>query len=159
MTVPKHKRSLSSLQFVQTALDIQELIARITTRFPNRWKHTRTFYYTDLAERIVENCVIANSIYSTNVPECDLRLKHILEAKGLIAVLNTKIDWFLSKNFTIKIDVETKQGTVQEERQLLSPGLAKQVVELLQFEDKLLSGLVKKEREKRRKFCIRAEIY
>lgn len=152
MSVPKYKRSISNIQYVQTALDLYDLTADICSRFPNRWRYTRTFYITDLAERILENVVCANSIYATSVEEIDIRIKYILDAKAAIAVLHTKLDDLVQRDLKITRTVNTKEGEITEEKPILKKGRAAQWAELLTFEEKLLSGVLKKDREKRKEF-------
>lgn len=78
--VPKYKRKESSLEFLNTAYDLQVEMIKMCIAFPKRYMFFITQNLVSLSIKCHENVKSANTIYPTNGEELQIRINFINEA-------------------------------------------------------------------------------
>lgn len=130
MSVKVKDRKLSGIQFVDTARELVVHTIFYAKKFPKSMMFLITKDIVDTARSIYKNVVIANSIYPKSKLDIELRYKYLVQAKGLIDVL----DGFIS----IAEDIYTKSpnDTKISDYGWIHWG------ELLEQESKLIKGVI-----------------
>lgn len=124
ISVVKSKRGVSNMEFIYNARKLQIYTIKRCINFPKRY----TFYIgtnlSNIATRIHENALMANSIYPQNPHEVQIRRDYLIKAKGLIDVLVAQIE-VAAEMFSIKGTVLNEwMGLVSEEKKLIDGVIA-----------------------------------
>ena len=92
MSVPKSERSESTTQYIYGARELYKYTIQKCAGFPKRY----TFYVSqpiaDLANKIYEDTVRANSVFPTNQHEAQLRYDNLISAIANCYALLSKIE-------------------------------------------------------------------
>lgn len=83
MSVLKSKRGESTMQFIETARELEVYTIKQCAKFPKRFMFLITKDLIDLAKSVYNNTKSANSIYPTNINELQMRTTQTLFAKIL----------------------------------------------------------------------------
>lgn len=133
MSVLKKDRGVSSMQFVDTAYDLDLFTIRCCVKLPKRL----TFYLgtelTKLASKVHAYCKAANSVFPTNEHEFQIRRDYLIKANVALQALIGKVSLLL------ELECNLSRATLHQWNQLMYE------------EAKLISG-VKKSDKKRFKF-------
>lgn len=129
MSVIKSKRSEADCLYVYNALELRRFTRDQCKKLPKR----RTFYgntlIAELSSQVAEHAVEANEIYPLNEHEVQMRRDHVLCAKGKLAALTTEVN-------------ELRRSDLLNEKVYLHWS------RLIDDEDRLLAGVLKKDRER-----------
>ena len=119
MSVVSSNRSESSMQFIQTARELQIYMIKCSVKSPKRYTFIINNEIAKLGNEIFMNAKYANSIYPTNQDELQIRINYIDRAVGslynLISMLDTAKEVFGIED---KIMVKA-MGLITEELKLL----------------------------------------
>lgn len=119
MTVLKSKRNISTVQFLQTARELQVYLIKQSVKMPKRYTFIINNKIADLATKIFIEAKSANSIYPINKEEVQIRRNHINAAIASLYSLISMID--LAKEiFNLEERVMIKSmALISEELKLL----------------------------------------
>ena len=73
MTVLKRNRRESSLEFINTAIDLEVFILKECVKFPKRYFYIITKDIIELSKQILNNVKIANEIFPKDKESIELR--------------------------------------------------------------------------------------
>ena len=134
MSVPKHKRSESSMEFLDNAYKLRIYTVKQCISLPKRY----TFYglqsIGDLSFEILSAVKAANSIYPTNAHEFQIRRDYFLKAYGETQALISQLN------------------ALQEIFSIPSKSIM-QWMELIQTELRVLKGIMKSDKRTFKEFC------
>lgn len=136
MSVLKSRRKESSVQFLDTAREIEVYTIKQCSRFPKRYMFLLTKDLVELSKSIYNNTKSANSIYPTNKEEFLIRMEYNLGANCDLQCLISQLD--VAKEFI----------TTTEKEKPIKSKVFEDWAELLIEEQRLLSGLKKADRER-----------
>ena len=129
MSVIKSKRSEADCLYVYNAIKLRAFTRDQCIKLPKR----RTFYgntvLAELANDVAIYVIYANEIYPLNHEEVQMRRNNLIRAKGCLAALTTEV-------------------TELRDRNLLSENVFIAWDKLIDDEDRLISGIMKKDRER-----------
>ena len=80
MSVPKPQRSVSDMEFLRTARELQIFTIRKCKNFPKRYSFYISIPLANASTRVYENVKRGNSIYPTNKHEAQMRRDCFLQA-------------------------------------------------------------------------------
>ena len=129
MSVIKSKRKLSSVEFINTAMDLEIFTIKQCLKFPKRYTFVINNTLIDLAKECLINVKMANNIIPSNKQEYEARRLYLLTAKGNIINLYTQLD-IARELFDIKEN--TFKGWI----------------DLAIKEENLINGILKKDNER-----------
>ena len=130
MSVIVPNRNVAHLEFLNNARKIHKLILQMCiNNVSKRQNQYVGVPFCDVARRIHEECKIANSIYATNEKEQQLRINHFIMARA-----NT---------YACISDLEIFNEVAD-----FPKGSVKELSNALNYELKLLTGILKEERAK-----------
>lgn len=92
ISVIKAKRKPSSVQFIQTALDLSIYTIQRVRKFPKALTFFVSVPTVNAAKSMYANVKRANSIYPTSKHELDLRIGYFKSAYADLQVLSTEVD-------------------------------------------------------------------
>ena len=92
MSVLKSKRGESTMQFIETARELEIYTIKQSAKFPKRFMFLITKELVDLARAIYNNAKSANSIYPTSLNELQIRTKFIIKAQCALQCLISQLD-------------------------------------------------------------------
>lgn len=92
ISVIKAKRKSSSVQFIQTALDLSIYTIQRVRKFPKALTFFVSVPTVNAAKSMYANVKRANSIYPTSKHELDLRIGYFKSAYADLQVLSTEVD-------------------------------------------------------------------
>ncbi len=92
MSVLKSKRGESTVQFLDTARELEIYTIKQCARFPKRFMFLITKEIVDLATRVYNNAKAANSIYVTTADDARLRRECITKANCALQCLISQLD-------------------------------------------------------------------
>lgn len=131
MSVLKSKRGESSMQFLETARQLEIYTLKQCVKFPKRYTFFITTEIVRLSQSIYNEVKSANSIYPTNDIEFQLRRNHLIEAycdiQCLISQLGVAKEIFVSS-------VEAKVWTTW--------------LDLIELEAKLITAVKKSDKDR-----------
>ena len=133
MSVPRPKRGLSGVQFLDTAAKLETFSFRHSSRFPKRYTFSLTADIQNNALKIYKNVAYANSVYPIGTDNVEKREKAINE---VLIALYEMVD-----TISLADDLFGIPGNIMEEW-----------MSLIDFEDKLLKGILKSDRRKLRDY-------
>ena len=129
MSVIKSKRSEADCLFVYNALELRSYTRSQCLKLPKR----RTFYGNteiyELAQSMANHAVRANSIYPLNLHEVQMRRDELILAKADLMALTTEVNDLYKEN-------------------LINEKVAKAWCIMIDQEERLLGGALKKDRER-----------
>lgn len=129
MSVIKSKRSVSPVEFIHTARELEIYTIRKVVNFPKRY----TFYVSqplaESATRVHKLVKAGNSIYPTNKHEAQLRRDYFLKALAELQSLVSQIE-IANELFSVEANSMKMWG------------------ELINKEDRLLRAVLKKEQQR-----------
>lgn len=121
------------MEFIDTARRLEIETIRFVVTFPKRY----TFYISqqtaNLTTDIYNLVKKGNSIYPTNAHESQMRLDCFIEARALIQCLNSQLEVI---RYLFPVNLTT----------------FKTIITLMDQEDRLLKGVIQKERKRQRDF-------
>lgn len=127
----KLKRGESSMQFLETARQLEIYTLKQCVKFPKRYTFFITTEIVKLSQNIYNAVKSANSIYPTNEAEVQLRRNYFIEAhcniQCLISQLSVAKELFMS-------NVEAKVWTTW--------------LDLIEQEDKLITAIKKSDKDR-----------
>lgn len=133
MAVLKRDRSTSTMQFVDTAYNLDLFTIKCCMKLPKKM----TFYIgtelANLANKVHTYCKAANSVFPTNAHELQIRRDYLIKANTALQALIGKVSLLL------ELECNLSRATLHQWNQLMYE------------EAKLISG-VKKADKKRFKF-------
>lgn len=148
MAVPKSKRQKSSMQFIETAIDLADKILTYANGLPKRMAYRIANPLFDHAQMVVYHAMAANRIYVRDEATFNQRRTHLLDAQGHLDGVETllTIYWKHTQRTqpipkTEEEEVARDKRLAKEERRFLA------FARLIDEERKLLSGVRKKDRE------------
>lgn len=131
MSVLKSKRGESSMQFLETARNLEIYTLKQCVKFPKRYTFFITTEIVRLSQSIYNSVKSANSIYPTNEIELQLRRNYLIEAhcnlQCLISQLSVAKEIFVSS-------VEAKVWTTW--------------LDLIELEEKLIIAVKKSDKDR-----------
>ena len=92
MSVPKSRRNESRTEYVFQSSMLATKVGQMCSRLPKRWSFTRTQYVIAAANRVMEECVMANAIYATSKTEADKRMCHLQDALGSVYIVEQYVN-------------------------------------------------------------------
>ena len=156
MSVPKYRRTPSPIEYVDNAIKLEAFTGKMCARLPKRWRETRTRYICDIANEIVKEVVLANSIYAQNDIQRHERLIHLERAYGACYVLGAKLDFLVEENPKRTKEIKTAKTIDVRYEPCIKQGSFIHWAELINYEKKLIKGVMrsdKKQFDVRRKVC------
>lgn len=134
MSVLKRNRKESTLEFINTAIELEIFTIKQVIKFPKRYQYIITNDILRLTKDCLFNVKSANEIYPTNKIELEIRTKYLLDAKCNISNLYTQIDILIQL-----CEIEIKEQNIIK------------WMELITKEEQLIKSLLKKDKER---FCF-----
>lgn len=131
MTVLSSKRRESETEFIHTARKLQIFTLRCCKKFPTRYWGYWLAYLIGPAASITSNVEHANSIYPLCQEEVKLRRSFFIKALGDIT------------NLASQIEIVYEAETFQLEARIKTEWIA-----LIDKEERLIKGVMKKDRER-----------
>ena len=92
MSVPKPQRSISDMEFIRTARELQIYTMRRCKNFPKRYSFYFNIPLANAATRVYENVKRGNSIYPTNPHEVQMRRDCFLQANAELYSIVAQIE-------------------------------------------------------------------
>lgn len=92
MSVPKPQRSVSDMEFIRTARELQIFTIRKCKRFPKRYSFYVSIPLANASTRVYENVKRGNSIYPTNAHEVQMRRDCFLQANAELYSIVSQIE-------------------------------------------------------------------
>lgn len=92
MSVPKPQRSVSDMEFIRTARELQIFTIRRCKSFPKRFSFYVSIPLANAATRVYENVKRGNSIYPTNSHEVQMRRDCFLQANAELYSIVSQIE-------------------------------------------------------------------
>ena len=129
MSVPKHKRHESYVEFLSNAYEILSFTIKQCVKFPKRYTFFLSNYIVKFADEALEKTIKANSIMPRNKIELQNRIDFLNEAIGACNNMIPRIK-FAKETFTI------------------TDGVMIRWMEMLDKELNLLVGVIKSDRER-----------
>lgn len=157
MSVPKYRRITSPIEYVDNAIKLEAFTGKMCARLPKRWLETRTRYICDIANEIVKEVILANSIYAQNDVQRHERLTHLERAYGACYVLGAKLDYLVEENPKRTKEIKTTTTIDMRHEPCIKQGSFIHWAELINYEKKLLKGVIrsdKKQFDNRRKVRV-----
>lgn len=154
MSVLKSKRTKSSIQYLKTADDIFSYTANFCSRLSPRYTRIFTDATIKMASILVTECGMANAIYPNSEMAFEKRKSHLVEAKAALSSLDIMCGHIYS---TLMLN---PQGAFRTSSDKLVDGetaikrlddLCQTLGEMIDTEDKLLSGIIRNDRERQKK--------
>ena len=90
MSVPKGKRSTSTMEFLMNARNLEIFTLRKTKGFPTRWRADISTPLVLETRFVYERLKMANNLWPTNAHEAQLRRDYLMQARG-------KLDSFIAQ--------------------------------------------------------------
>lgn len=160
MSVLKSKRTKSSIQYLKTADDIFSYTANFCSRLSPRYTRIFTDATIKMASILVTECGMANAIYPNSDMAFEKRKEHFVEAKAALSSLDIMCGHIYS---TLMLN---PQGAFRTSSDKLLDGetaikrlddLCQTLGEMIDTEDKLLSGIIRNDRERQKKDIARVK--
>lgn len=105
MSVIKSKRSVSGVQFLDTAKELQIFTMRTCSKFPKHYNPILNWKIIDKAVAVYDYVVEGNAIFPSNEKEYEWRREHFISAgktlRSLIAQINIAYETFPIADKTI----------------------------------------------------------
>lgn len=92
MSVPKPQRSVSDMEFLRTARELQIFTLRKCKKFPKRYSFYVSIPLANASTRVYENVKRGNSIYPTNQHEVQMRRDCFLQANAELYSIVSQIE-------------------------------------------------------------------
>lgn len=92
MSVLKSKRNESTMQFLETARELEIYTLKQCAKFPKRFMFLITKDIAALAKAVYNNVKAANSVYPTNAAEAQMRRNYIITANCDLQCLVSQLD-------------------------------------------------------------------
>ena len=129
MSVIGSKRGVSTMQFLETARELEIYTIKQCAKFPKRYMFLITKEIVALATSIYNNAKSANSVFPTNLAELQIRTNFIITA-------NCELQCLLSQ-----LDIAHEFIRHSDNNKPLKSTIWQKWVELITSEAKLLSAL------------------
>ena len=136
MSVLKSKRGESTMQFLDTARELEVYTMRQCVRFPKRFMFIITAELVELSRRVYNGVKAANSVYPTNAQEAQIRINHLIDAYCALQCLSSQLD--IASEFVMHT----------EKNKAIKESVWQGWISLIANEAKLISALVKSDRER-----------
>ena len=120
MSVPKSKRTESSIQFLQTASEINRMTRKLAMALPKRYTFFGGTELTHLAAECHHHMKAANSIFPVNAHELQLRRDHLTEGNNALQALLDELDIVYQEYPDMRKRVENIVGLAVAEAKLIS---------------------------------------
>lgn len=91
MSVPKRKRGVSKMQFVDTARELEAHALSVCARAPKRYTPFLTKGIMELASEVHNHVRAANNIVPANQHEAQMRRDHLIEGNNALQNLDPKL--------------------------------------------------------------------
>ena len=91
MSVPKRKRGVSKMQFVDTARELEAHALSVCARAPKRYTPFLTKGLMELASEVHNHVRAANNIVPANQHEAQMRRDHLIEGNNALQNLDPKL--------------------------------------------------------------------
>ena len=101
MSVLKRNRKESTLEFINTAIELEVFILKECSKFPKRYFYIITKDIIALSKEMLINLRLANDIFPNNKENIDLRKQYFTKALYSIDILYIQID-VINRLFTVK---------------------------------------------------------
>ena len=139
MSVPKSQRSQSAYEAVHIPEVMYDKVIKICTKMPKKYTYLILKDTVEIAGRIVDHVVAANSIFPTNQHEAQMRRDYWIKARALNQALSRRINRFIcAEGSLMYIDANgRKKGVTRSE--------LKEVMDLIIREQALITGTIKAE--------------
>lgn len=144
MSVLMSKRSVSAVQFVDTARDLEIYTLRHIVRFPKRYMFFITTEIARLAQSVYNNVKSANSVFPTNASEAQLRRDYLIKANCELQCLISQLD--IAKNLI----------THMTNNKPIDAKVWQQWLDLIEQEAKLIAAVKKSDKERYASFDNRS---
>ena len=102
MSVLKSRRSESTMQFLETARELEIYTIKQCAKFPKRFMFLITKDLVALAKAVYNNAKAANSVYPTNAHEVQMRRDYIITANCDLQCLISQLD--IAREFVKETD-------------------------------------------------------
>ena len=143
MSVPKSRRNESRTEYVFQSSMLATKVGQMCSRLPKRWSFTRTQYVIAAANRVMEECVMANAIYATSKTEADKRMCHLQDVLGSVYVVEQYVNQLALDQPMRPCDAGKK-----EQRPCITDGLFSEVAMQCELCIKLIKGVIKSDRRR-----------
>ena len=101
MSVLKRNRKESTLEFINTAIEIEVFILKECSKFPKRYFYIITKDIIAFSKEILINVRLANDVFPNNKENIDLRKQYFTKALNAINMLYIQID-VINRLFTVR---------------------------------------------------------
>ena len=128
MSVLKSKRGESSMQFLETARELEVYTIRQCARFPKRFMFLITKDIVALSKAVYNNVKAANSVFPTNAAEVQVRRNYLIAANCELQCLISQLD--IARDFV--------RGTADNKP--IQSGVWQKWIDLITSEAKLISA-------------------
>lgn len=129
MSVLESKRGVSTMQFLETARELEIYTIKQCAKFPKRFMFLITKEIVALATAVYDNVKSANSVFPTNAAELQIRTNFIIAA-------NCKLQSLLSQ-----LDIAREFVRQTDSNKPIKSTIWQKWVDLITTEAKLLSAL------------------
>lgn len=136
MSVLSSKRSVSAVQFVDTARELEIYTLRHCVRFPKRYSFFITTEIARLAQSVYNNVKSANSVFPTNASEVQRRRDYLIVANCDLQCLISQLD--IAKNLI----------TQTANNKPIESSVWQKWLDLIEQEAKLISAVKKSDKER-----------
>ncbi len=138
MGVLEKNREESTVQFLETAMELEEYAIRYAIKFPKRYFFVITKDLLDLSKQVYNNAKSANSVYATNPTESQIRVNYVIHAICSLQALSSQLD--VAQKVVTHYSAKDKDGKEKS----IPAKVWENWARLISKELTLLSGLKKK---------------
>lgn len=125
MSVIKANRSVSQMEFLHMARELEIYTIKKCTNFPKRYRPLFTQYLTESSYRVYDYVVMANSVYPQNQHEAQIRRDYLLKARSQLRSMISQLE-VAQQLFELPDNVmEYWVGLIAQELDLLKGVLSK----------------------------------
>lgn len=136
MSVLSSKRSVSAVQYVDTARELEIYTLRQCVRFPKRYTFFITTEIVRLAQNVYNNVKSANSVFPTNASEAQRRRDYLIMANCDLQCLISQLD--IAKNLI----------TQTANNKAIEASVWQKWLDIIEQEAKLIAAVKKSDKER-----------
>lgn len=149
MSVLKEKRTVSKMEYVNTANQIYIRTIDFLSRLSARYSRLLAPQIAELAGEVMDRTEKANSIFPSNQQRKELRTAHLLEARASLNALDVRLThcyWIMSQNPQGCFTSSTGKTVSSTDAMRRLDNMAQTLGELIDQEKDLIKGVMDSDR-------------